>query len=544
MKQVNALELLKLGKNVFLTGPAGSGKTYLLNQYIRYLRSHGVGIAVTASTGIAATHLHGRTIHSWSGLGVRDALSPTDLRAMQRDKRLRKNYKQSKVLVIDEVSMLHPYQLDLVDSIARHMLDPLQPFGGLQVILSGDFFQLPPVAPGNGARQFAYEADAWTTGGFVSCYLSENHRQGDDPLITVLNEIRAGIAGEQTRVPLRTRYKQEPDGSVRPAQLYARNINVDSINRHELAILDGKERVYRMESTGFRALVDSMKRSCPAPEELRLKTGARVMFVKNDSDGAYVNGTLGIVEGFDNDDGLPEIRTFDGQLIVASPEPWSYEENGVVTAKITQVPLKLAWAITVHKSQGMTLDAAEIDLSDAFEPGMGYVALSRVRSLDGLKLLGLNAMALSVHPRILAQDAIFQQWSASAANDLHSIPEEQRAARQKEVLVQRFGAERRRIKDSPPQSVREKPGSKRRQGERNKSGQAVNDNLTGKAYEPWTPADDEKLSLLHRQRMPVRELAERFGRSRGAIRSRLKKLGVSDLQNDSKQAETQAEQPL
>ena len=180
----------------------------MLNQYIRYLRSHGVGIAVTASTGIAATHLHGRTIHSWSGLGVRDALSPTDLRAMQRDKRLRKNYKQSKVLVIDEVSMLHPYQLDLVDSIARHMLDPLQPFGGLQVILSGDFFQLPPVAPGNGARQFAYEADAWTTGGFVSCYLSENHRQGDDPLITVLNEIRAGIAGEQTRVPLRTRYKQ------------------------------------------------------------------------------------------------------------------------------------------------------------------------------------------------------------------------------------------------------------------------------------------------------------------------------------------------
>ena len=105
-----------------------------------------------------------------------------------------------------------------------------------------------------------------------------------------------------------------------------------------------------MESTGFRALVDSLKRSCPAPEELRLKTGARVMFVKNDSDGAYVNGTLGIVEGFDNDDGLPEVRTFDGQLIVAGPEPWSYEENGVVTAKITQVPLKLAWAITVHKS--------------------------------------------------------------------------------------------------------------------------------------------------------------------------------------------------
>ena len=141
MKQNEALELLRLGGNVFLTGAAGAGKTYLLNRYLHYLRSQQVGVAVTASTGIAATHLNGRTIHSWSGMGVRDELSPTDLKSMQRDKRLRRNFLKIKVLVIDEVSMLHPHQLDLLDQIAKHMLDPLQPFGGLQVVLSGDFFQ-------------------------------------------------------------------------------------------------------------------------------------------------------------------------------------------------------------------------------------------------------------------------------------------------------------------------------------------------------------------------------------------------------------------
>jgi len=510
MKQSEALDLLKLGHNVFLTGPAGSGKTYLLNQYISYLRNHKVGIAVTASTGIAATHLNGRTIHSWSGMGIRDALSPVDLKAMQRDKRLRKSFLQSKVLVIDEVSMLHPYQLELVNTIAKHMLDPLLPFGGLQVILSGDFFQLPPVSRGSAiTKQFAYEADAWISGGFVTCYLSEQHRQGNDPLITVLNDIRSGSAGEQTKVPLRTRYKQEPEGSVRPAQLYARNVNVDSINYRELDALDGNEESFQMESTGVRTLVDSLKRNCPAPDELRLKVGARVMFVKNDSEGLYVNGTLGVVLSFDKEDGLPRVRTFEGQVIVVEPAQWSYEENEVVTAKISQVPLKLAWAITVHKSQGMTLDAAEIDLSDAFEPGMGYVALSRVRSLSGLKLLGLNEMALTVHPKILAQDLVFQQWSDSAAGSLHEKPQQQKIKLQNEVLLQRFNGKRRGTMESA-NSAKSKP--------------ATTGVVTGKSGGPWTKDEDKELLIIYAQQVPIAELVAVFHRSPGAIRSRLKKL--------------------
>ena len=392
MTQDEALDLLTLGENVFLTGAAGAGKTWLLNTYINHLRRHGVGVAVTASTGIAATHLSGRTIHSWSGIGVRDVLTDGDLEKLLRNKRLRRNYARTKVLIIDEISMLHPHQMDMVERLARLMLEVSQPFGGLQVVLCGDFFQLPPVSRNGSdtAKKFAYESSAWESGAFRVCYLHEQHRQGDDPLLAILNEIRAGTAGEQTKIPLRTRYKREPAGGTRPTRLYARNINVDTINDRQLGQLEGREKSFRMESRRFPALVEGMKKSCLAPEDLRLKKGAEVMFVKNAVDGSYVNGTRGMVTGFDGDEGWPIVRTFDDDLITASPADWQLEENGVVHATISQVPLRLAWAITIHKSQGMTLDAAEIDLGDAFEPGMGYVALSRVRRLDGLKLMNLN----------------------------------------------------------------------------------------------------------------------------------------------------------
>ena len=514
MNQQQALELLKLGNNVFLTGPAGSGKTYLLNRYIKYLRSHKVGIAVTATTGIAATHLNGRTIHSWSGLGVRDELTPADLAAMQRDKRLRRSYVKTKVLVIDEISMLAPHQLDLIDRIARHMLDPLQPFGGLQLIASGDFFQLPPVSTNqnNNIGQFAYESHAWLNGGMTTCYLSEQHRQGNDPLINVLNDIRNGCAGEQTKVPLRTRYKKEPEGSSAAARLFARNINVDKLNLQQLDALPTDERVYPMTTMGYSALVEALKRNCVAAPELRLRIGAQVMFIKNATDGSYVNGTLGVVEAFDNDDDLPIVRTFNNRKIIAEPEQWSFEENGKVQAQVSQVPLRLAWAVTVHKSQGMTLDAAEIDLSDAFEPGMGYVALSRVRSLSGLKLMGLNEMALRVHPKVLAQDICFKQDSETSVAKLQQLPALQLSQQQTDVLHTRFEA-----KKTPKEKKTKKPAHTTQ----NK------DQARKMAYQPWTQEADDKLTSLYNNNVPVKELAEIFERGTGAIRSRIKKLGLA-----------------
>ncbi|OGZ11654.1 MAG: hypothetical protein A3D67_00480 [Candidatus Lloydbacteria bacterium RIFCSPHIGHO2_02_FULL_51_22] len=454
MTQEEALDILKLGHNVFLTGAAGSGKTYLLNRYIAHLRAHGVGVAVTASTGIAATHLGGQTIHSWSGIGIRDALSDDELRALVLRSRVARNFKKVKVLVIDEVSMLHAHQLDMVERVLRHTLDFTKPFGGLQVVLCGDFFQLPPVTRDDGSREktFAYEGAAWDTGAFAVCYLSEQFRQGDDPLLSVLNSIRNGEAGEKAKIPLRTRYKKDPSfahasagrptSTVFPTRLYARNINVDVINGKELAKISGAEKVFRMETHGFRALVETLMKSCLALPELHLKVGAEVMFVKNAIDGSYVNGTRGVVDAFTKEGGWPVVRTFQGKKITAHPEEWRLEDGGTVRASLTQVPLRLAWAITIHKSQGMTLDTAEVDLSDAFEPGMGYVALSRVRTLSGLKLMGLNETALSVHPKILAHDKKFRAWSDAVRAALAKAGDKEKKNLQEEVLFTRFKGSR------------------------------------------------------------------------------------------------------
>lgn len=459
MQQKEAFDLLKLGKNIFLTGAAGSGKTFLLNQYINYLKSSKVAVAVTASTGIAATHLQGVTIHSWSGIGVKDQLTQKDLDNLLETNRIKRNYEKAKVLIIDEISMLHKFQLEMVDSIARLMLKRDQPFGGIQVVLCGDFFQLPPVSTDSSRKekQFAFEADAWKKGDFHICYLQEQHRQGDDLLLNVLNDIRSGTAGEHTKIPLRTRYKKDPQGAVKATKLYSHNINVDAINQCELENLQGQEKIFTMTTDGNANLVDGLKRNCLAPEQLKLKLGAEVMFVKNDPLGAYVNGTRCIVVNFDKNEGWPIVKTHDNQMITASEVEWTFEDNGVVRATITQVPLRLAWAITIHKSQGMTLDAAEVDLGNAFEPGMGYVALSRVRSLSGLKLMNLNEMALKVHPKILQQDKIFKNDSEASLQYLQEISENEKVQCHKKILLERFGGVITQIKEEKTKPKKEKP---------------------------------------------------------------------------------------
>lgn len=441
MLQNQALNLLKMGKNIFLTGEAGSGKTYLLNQYIRHLKDNEVKVAVTASTGIAATHLNGSTIHSWSGIGIQDSLTDAELEKLATKDRVKRNYKNTRVLIIDEISMLHAHQLDMVDKIARRLLNADKPFGGLQVILCGDFFQLPPVNNQQQNTTFAFESSSWQNSDFHVCYLHEQHRQGNDLLYQVLNDIRSGTSGEHTKVPLRTRYKKEPAGETKATKLYCRNVNVDSINHCELAELPDPEKTFNMKTQGFHKLTDGLKKNCMALETLKLKIGAQVMFIKNDPLGDYSNGTRGVVTGFEKTrEGWPIVKTYDNRILIAESTDWKYEENGVVQASISQVPLRLAWAITIHKSQGMTLDAAEIDLGDAFEPGMGYVALSRVRKLSGLKLMNLNEIALSVHPEVLKQDKIFKQDSEEAEIILQEISDKELDELHSQTLTKRFEA--------------------------------------------------------------------------------------------------------
>ena len=419
MTQDEAFEILKTGNNVFITGSAGSGKTHLINRYIAFLREHKVDVAVTASTGIAATHMGGVTIHSWSGLGVRDTLSEWDLEILESRAYLWKRFENVKVLIIDEVSMMHHFRLDMVDRILRHFKRTTKPFGGIQVVLVGDFFQLPPISrAGEPEAHFVFKSDAWGDAGFTVCYLTTQFRQTDDAYLTVLNAIRANDVDEDARDHLRKRYKKKPEVDIEPTRLYTHNADVDSVNETELDKLETEATSYSMTSKGSKNHVELLKKHCLAPDTLRLKLGAKVMCVKNNFEGKYVNGTLGIVTSCEPWED-PVIRVANGQEIKIGRVDWQIaDEDGKVKSSINQYPLRLAWAITVHKSQGMSLDAVEVDLSRSFEKGMGYVALSRVRSLAGLSILGMNETAFQVNDEVLEFDSELRELSKVARKAL------------------------------------------------------------------------------------------------------------------------------
>jgi len=483
MRQSSALDILKTGQNVFLTGSAGSGKTYTLNQYIDYLRARRVPVAVTASTGIAATHMNGTTIHSWSGIGIKDELTDRDLTTLSRKQFLADRLKDTAVLVIDEISMLHAKQLNLVSQVLKHIRKSDKAFGGIQVVVAGDFFQLPPIgSKGESNREkFAFMSEAWLDAKFHICYLSEQHRQvseaanGGLDLDDILNQIRRQEVTFEAIAALEATYDQSVD--IKRTRLYTHNLNVNKINDKELASLEGETMRFEATATGDSKLVETLKKTVRTQDELTLKVGAKVMFIKNNAELGVSNGTMGELIGFAavkiddgkaNDDALieddssdnadqddtsekttkgkkstakkdkeksktkkattqkmPVVRLNSGREVIAEPEEWIIEdETGDVLASYEQVPLCLAWAITIHKSQGMTLDAAEIDLSRTFELGQGYVALSRLKSLAGLQLLGMNDMSLQLDPLARGADKRFLVLSEEADANYAMLDEE------------------------------------------------------------------------------------------------------------------------
>lgn len=419
MQQEKALAILKSGKNVFLTGSAGTGKTYVLNQYIDYLKARKIAVAVTASTGIAATHMNGMTIHSWAGIGVKEHLTAANLVAMQKKKYLTKNFDKVKVLIIDEISMLHKNQLDLVDMVLKNFKNSLEPFGGIQVVLCGDFFQLPPIGKmGETSRdKFAFMSVSWVKANLNICYLTEQYRQNDDRLNFVLNEIRQANVSSIAYQLLQEASNNKLNEVKELTKLYTHNLDVDRVNAEHLLTLSGNIKNFKAKTKGNKKLVETLNNSVLAPGDLQLKIGARVMFVKNNLEKGFVNGSLGEVIGF-TDEGLPSVKLiYNKKVVKVEPEDWSIiDDGGKTLANYNQIPLRLAWAITVHKCQGMTLDAAEIDLSKTFENGQGYVALSRLKKLENLKLLGLNEQALKVDKLAYKADQRFQELSQDADN--------------------------------------------------------------------------------------------------------------------------------
>ncbi|EFF82935.1 hypothetical protein HMP0015_1624 [Acinetobacter haemolyticus ATCC 19194] len=425
MKQETALKLLKAGENVFLTGSAGAGKTYTLNQYIHYLKVRKVPVAITASTGIAATHMNGMTIHTWAGIGIKDSLSDDDLKRMKERKYLKEHLENAQVLIIDEISMLHAKQLNLVNQVLKYFKESDEAFGGIQVIVAGDFFQLPPVGRNGEANRdkFCFMSDAWVEAKFRVCYLTEQHRQDDEILNQILNAIRAqNIQADHIQALQQSRDQDIGDTFTR---LYTHNMDVDNINYQHLNEIDTESHQFNAVLDGNEKLIETLKSSVRAPEELSLKKNAKVMFVKNNFDMGYINGSLGEVIGFEEDDQqglLPKVKLTDGTTLLVEPETWSIEnEAGKAIASFQQIPLRLAWAITIHKSQGMTLEAAEINLTHTFEKGQGYVALSRLKSLRGLRLLGFNQQALELDSLAIKADRRFQELSTEAEENFENV---------------------------------------------------------------------------------------------------------------------------
>jgi ATP-dependent exoDNAse (exonuclease V) alpha subunit len=417
MTQDQAFQIMKTGVNIYLTGSAGSGKTYLLNKYISYLQNHDIPVAVTASTGIAATHMNGMTIHSWSGMGIKNFLGEKELEQLEEKKYLWKRFEKARILIIDEVSMLHASQLEMVEKICRRFKRNDKPFGGLQVILSGDFFQLPPISKSirpasaescgevnENESGMIFRSKSWQILNPAICYIEEQHRQEDDELLEILNTIRSNEMEEKHFELLQSRIGAKLKNGEKATKLYTHNVNVDDINNIELGQIDSEEKILHMTSTGPEPLVEILKKSCLAHEKLRLKVGAEIMCIKNNFEQGYVNGSRGKVIDFEKETGNPLIELYNGRKISLKPELWAIEEDGKIKASISQIPLRLAWAITIHKSQGMSLDNALIDLSKSFSYGMGYVALSRVRTLAGISLVGFNSDSLRVDPTVLEFD--------------------------------------------------------------------------------------------------------------------------------------------
>lgn len=513
MKQALALEIMLSGENVFLTGAAGSGKTFTLNQFIKLAKNSGKKVSVTATTGLAATHLGGNTIHAWSGIGIYNYLSRKFFEKFPKTRA--EIIKNTDILVIDEISMLHDFRLDIVEEICRTIRQNDKPFGGIQVILCGDFFQLPPInRTGGRTGGFAIHSNAWKLAEFTICYLEENHRQKNDELSEILNALRADDLRRKHAQSLLDRIDIEPnfesdDFSKNLTELHTTNIDVDKINEQKLTELEGEEFHFAQTTTGAKNYVETLQKSVLAPELLRLKKGALVMAVKNAQNRQYVNGSIGEVIDFERLTDYPIVQFRNGKIITMVPETWEMRDGEKKRASIMQIPLRLAYAITVHKSQGMTLDAARIDLRKAFSEGMGYVALSRVRSLDRLYLLGINRTALMVSEE--AQKIDFRLKN-------ESLKAEKRFSHLKEVAKKREAGEI--VEVQPSKTTWAEKLEKMRQEYPN-------------AYRAWRLADDSKLQemVFENGKIDVdliAKLSKELGRHKGSIVARIKKLFGED----------------
>ena len=410
------------GESLFFTGNAGTGKTTTMKALITRLmtrrRSTGSGkVFVTASTGAAAVLCRGTTLHSFAGIG--HGKESTQQLIMKLSKAARKRWGQCSTLVIDEISMIDGTLLDKIDAVGRSARgDYSKPFGGVQVIVSGDFMQLPPVK----RTKFAFEADVWPTAfGTNQFCLTRVFRQRDQSFVSLLNELRVGRASEATCATLKATEARglTAVNGIEPTKLFARNVDVDAVNKRKLQELPGAETPLMAQDEGDENKI----KDCAYPKELVLKVDAQVMLLKNiDVKAKLINGSRGRVVAIQRKEGRPGIDSIKcvfqhaGEWNVKRDEA-TVEQAGKVLARRSQFPLRLAWALSIHKSQGQTIDLLECDLRGVFEDGQTYTAVSRATDLEHLVVRNFSPGVVKASAKCLAFDQRLRRGGAAPADD-------------------------------------------------------------------------------------------------------------------------------
>lgn len=376
--------LIAAGRNIFITGSAGTGKSYTLEK----LKEEFPDMILTASTGAAAVNISGTTIHSFAGIGIGDR--PADKIAYSMAPQARVRIQQCNMLAIDEISMLSAETLDLINEVFKLLRHNKKAFGGIQLIVIGDFLQLPPVARENEEYHFAFEGQAWEEAEFQTVLLTKVYRQAEGIFLEALNRIRYGEAIE---------FSANGIIDEKAIRLFALNKYADNYNFEKLRAIKQPSRFFEAIDCGDPKGIAIIYRNCLAPKELFLKVGARVMLLINkDIDLGLINGSLGTITDikggavcvkFDNGISMEYNQEIVARLVIDEEE----------IARRIQIPLRLAWAISIHKSQGMTLDRVHVDLQGVFEYGQTYVALSRVRTREGLSVVNLQPQMIKAHPK-------------------------------------------------------------------------------------------------------------------------------------------------
>uniref|UniRef100_A0A2K5D7Y4 ATP-dependent DNA helicase PIF1 n=1 Tax=Aotus nancymaae TaxID=37293 RepID=A0A2K5D7Y4_AOTNA len=410
-EQAAVLRAILKGQSIFFTGSAGTGKSYLLKRILGSLPP--TGTVATASTGVAACHIGGTTLHAFAGIGSGQAPLAQCVALAQRPG-VRQGWLNCQRLVIDEISMVEADLFDKLEAVARAVRQQNKPFGGIQLIICGDFLQLPPVTKGSQPPRFCFQAKSWKRCVPVTLELTKVWRQADQTFISLLQAVRLGRCSDEVTRQLQATaaHKVGRDGIV-ATRLCTHQDDVALTNQRRLQELPGK--VHRFEAMDSNPeLASTLDAQCPVNQLLQLKLGAQVMLLKNLSvSRGLVNGARGVVVGFEAEGrelksdcsvpslGLPQVRFLCGVTEVIRADRWTVQITGSQLLSRQQLPLQLAWAMSIHKSQGMTLDCVEISLGRVFASGQAYVALSRARSLQGLRVLDFDPMAVRCDPRVL-----------------------------------------------------------------------------------------------------------------------------------------------